>query len=190
MLFKDYKKIISATEAAGDVRFGYLQYACTGGLMRRISMAVMSLNSHGAKVIKLPERAINRWGDEVGVSEFRQDVFSFNDNVTDIILHSGIWRIPDAAFSGCINLKRITIPKSVKKIGPGVFADCNSLEDVYYEGTSEDWAKVEIFTSQRIVTLGDTIPGTPVCEVVTDYSRHIPGNDPLLKANIHYCCKI
>jgi len=188
VLFKDYIEVIKCAEESKDLTFGYNAYTYISGVMRRAPMYVITLGDTASEVIKLPQKGINKWGNEVDVVGFRPGVFQGNDKVTDIILHSGVWGIPDAAFKGCTNLKRLTIPKNVKKIGQDVFAGCDSLEDVYYEGTREDWEKIEIYTGKRVVELGEQTPGTPVCKVVTDYFQHDPGNDALLRANIHFQC--
>ena len=188
MLFKDYKKIIESTEEVKEVKSGSLGWVYSTRLMRRASVNVKSINSYGAEVIKLPRRALNMWGDERNVSRFMVDVFQLNDNVTDIILHSRICGFPEGAFRGCKNLRRITIPKGVRRIGKDVFAGCDSLEDVYYEGTIEEWEKVEIYTGKRVVELGELIPGTPVYELAGDCFKHDPGNDALFKANVHFQC--
>ena len=57
------------------------------------------------------------------------------------------------------NIKIAYLPKSLKYIADGVFTSSNNLTDVYYDGTLEDWNKIEI------------------CD----------RNEPLLQANIH--CK-
>ena len=188
MLFKDYIEVIKSAEESKDLTFGYNAYTYVSGVMRRAPMYVITLGDTASEVIKLPQKCINKWGNEVDVVGFRPGVFQGNDKVTDIILHSGVWGIPEGAFKGCANLKRLTIPKNVKKIGRDVFAGCVSLEDVYYEGTMEQWEKIEIYTGKRIVELGKQIPGTPVCEVTMDCFKHDPGNDALLRANIHFQC--
>lgn len=188
MLFKDYIEVIKTVEEANDLTFGYNAYTYISGVMRRAHMYVITLGDTASEVIKLPQKSINKWGNEVDVAGFKPEAFQGNDKVTDIILRSGVWGIPDAAFKGCTNLKRLTIPKNVKKIGQDVFAGCDSLEDVYYEGTKEDWEKIEIYTGKRVVELGKQIPGTPVCEVTTDCFQHDPGNDALLRAIIHFQC--
>ena len=186
MLAKDYVELIKTTEEAKDLTFGYMGYTYISGVMRRAPMFVTTLGDTASEVIKLPQKAINKWGIEVDVAGFMPGVFQGNDKVTDIILHSGIHNLPDAAFKGCTNLKRLTIPKNVKKIDRDVFANCDSLEDVYYEGTIEQWDKIEIYTGKRIIEYGKLIPGTPICELSADYFKHDPGNDALLKANIHF----
>lgn len=188
MLFKDYIEVIKSVEETRDLTFGYIAYTYISGVMRRAPMYVTTLGDTTSEVIKLPRKAINKWGNEVDVVGFKPGVFQGNDKVTDIILHSGIHGLPDSAFKGCTKLKRLTIPKNTIKIGRDVFAGFDSLEDIYYEGTMEEWEKIEIYTGERIIEFGKQIPGTPVCEVVADYSKHDPGNDALLKANIHYQC--
>lgn len=188
MLFKDYIEVIKSAEETENVTFGYNAYTYISGVMRRASMCVTALGDTDSEVIKLPKRAVNKWGCEVDVTGFKVAVFQGNDKVTDIILHSNIRGIPQGAFRGCKNLRRITIPKGVRRIGKDVFAGCDSLEDVYYEGTIEEWEKVEIYTGKRVVELGELIPGTPVCELAGDCFKHDPGNDALLKANVHFQC--
>ena len=188
MLFKDYIEVIKSAEETENVTFGYNAYTYISGVMRRASMCVTALGDTDSEVIKLHKRAVNKWGCEVDVTGFKVAVFQGNDKVTDIILHSNIRGIPQGAFRGCKNLRRITIPKGVRRIGKDVFAGCDSLEDVYYEGTIEEWEKVEIYTGKRVVELGELIPGTPVCEMAGDYFKHDPGNDALLKANVHFQC--
>ena len=188
MLFKDYIEIIKSAEEAQGLTFGYMAYTYVSGVMRHAPLYVKEIGDKETEVIKLPKRALNKWGNEVDVSGFMPGVFQGNDKVTDIILPSG-FGIPEGAFRGCKNLKRVTIPKRVKKIGRDVFAGCDSLEDVYYEGTMEEWKKIEIYTGKRVVELGKQLSGTPVCEVVKDCFEHDPGNDALLKANIHFQCE-
>jgi len=188
VLFKDYKEIITSAEEAKDLTFGYMAYTYVSGVMRRAPLYVKEIGDKATEVIKLPKSALNKWGNEVDVSGFMSGVFQYNDIVTDVILHSGIGGIPEGAFRGCKNLKRITIPKHVKKIGRDVFAGCDSLEDVYFEGTMEEWEKIEIYTGKRVVEFGKQVSGTPVCEVEKDCFEHDPGNDALLKATIHFKC--
>ena len=188
MIFKDYIEVVKSAEETKDLTFGYIAYTYVSGVMRHASLYVKALGDTTSEVIKLPQRTLNKWGNEVDVAGFVSGAFQGNDKVTDIILHTGVRGIPDAAFKGCTNLKRLTIPKNVKKIGRDTFAGCDSLEDVYYEGTMEQWEKIGIYTGKRIVELGKQIPGTPVCELADDYFKHDPGNDALLRANIHFQC--
>ena len=116
MLFKDYIKTIECAEEPKDVKCGYSCCPCVFSMIRRIPLAVLMIKVPGLEVIKLPRKALNKWGDEVNVSGFMSGVFQENVVVTDIILHSGINDIPESAFRGCKSLKRITIPKLIRKI--------------------------------------------------------------------------
>lgn len=59
-----------------------------------------------------------------------------------IIIPNGEEKILNYSFLNLRTLKEITIPKSIKKIGIGVFSGCSALQDVYYCGTLEDWCNI------------------------------------------------
>ena len=70
-------------------------------------------------------------------------VFVDCENLETVELPSDVETIGKMAFALCKNLEKITIPKSVKKIGQAAFALC-PLQTVYYDGTAEEWANIEI----------------------------------------------
>ena len=80
------------------------------------------------------------------------------------------------------------LPKAVKIIRERTFVNCESLENVYYEGTPEEWSQIQIMHHKHEVTFGEPIPGTPINRIVSERMVHIPGNDALLTANIHFNC--
>lgn len=43
--------------------------------------------------------------------------------------------------------------------------DASQLEDVYFEGTMEEWNRINIIHHKYEVEFGQLIPGTPVQEV-------------------------
>ena len=61
-------------------------------------------------------------------------------------------------FQGCSGLVSVTIPVSLTYIDDASFSACNSLTDVYYAGTKEQWNSIWIQN----------------------------GNDSLTNANIHF----
>ncbi len=87
------------------------------------------------------------------------EVFSEFENLTDVYLPDSLKIIDDAAFFGCLNLKKINIPNSVTKIGEfafalsgleaviipksvteideGAFAACENLADIYCEADAQ-----------------------------------------------------
>lgn len=157
--------------------------------LERLPLALISLGKDPEGAIRIPDRAINPFGDHtVPVIAFGRDVFRGQKKITDIVLPSSVGRIPRGAFAGCSGLKRITIPKKVTSIREGTFAGCDSLEDVYYEGTPEEWKKVNVVSQKHEIEFGKAIPGTPVLETIAERLIHIPGNDALLTANLHFHC--
>lgn len=86
-------------------------------------------------------------------------VFKNCTRLKNIELSDQTVRIEDEAFSGCENLTEITIPETVKYIGMNGFAGCSGLKDVYYQGSREQWDKINIAKK---------------------------GNEPLLNAVLHY----
>ena len=60
-------------------------------------------------------------------------------------------RIADGAFfspSGKnAELRAVYLPRSIKHIGKDVFASCNSLCEVHFEGSASEWEKIEKLTS-------------------------------------------
>ncbi len=139
-------------------------------------------------VIKIPSRTVNEYGRSVPVVAIGKDAFANHSNITDIILPHSIESLPAGAFRGCSELRGITIPRKIHTIREGTFADCDKLENVYYEGTAEEWNRLVIVHQKHEIEFGNTIPGTPVCEIKGERLLHIPGNDALFTANIHFNC--
>lgn len=70
--------------------------------------------------------------------------FGLVSDIYAVLIEDGMTSICDSAFYYCENLTSITIPSSVLCIEPWAFSDCGKLEDVYYDGTEEQWNKLEI----------------------------------------------
>ncbi len=141
-------------------------------------------------VVRIPPRAVNPYGKSAEVVAVARGAFAGREDVTDIALPSTVQRICAGAFAGCRGLRRITIPKRITAIRAGTFAGCEALEDVYYEGSPEEWQKVAIEHQKHEVEFGDPVPGTPVREILAERLVHIPGNDALFTCNLHFHCKL
>lgn len=48
------------------------------------------------------------------------------------------------AFALCRKLERIYLPSCLKKVCLKAFISCDSLRNVYYEGTEEEWNKIDL----------------------------------------------
>ena len=73
-------------------------------------------------------------------------------SLTNVILSNNTTEIGNSAFYLCSKLKSITIPKSVTVIGSNAFRSCSSLEEVYYQGTEEDWLKISVGSNNNCLT--------------------------------------
>lgn len=71
-----------------------------------------------------------------------------------------------------------------------MFDGCDALEDVYYEGSKEEWNRIKIVHQKQEIELGSLFPGTSVQKIEAQRLIHIPGNDALLAANIYFHCKL
>ncbi len=106
---------------------------------------------------------------EIGVSAFSdcimEDIY-LSDNITEIgdrafrgcdslksvTLPSGITNIGEEAFAYCFDLASIWIPASVTNIEEYAFYNCTELDDVYFEGTEEEWNAITIGDDNRWLT--------------------------------------
>lgn len=161
----------------------------------RLPLTVISLGDEIPPIVKIPHKAVNnvynlRYNYTVPVVAFSRKLFQCGEDITDIILPSSVYRIPEGAFAGCKNLRRITIPKKVRYIGEGTFAGCENLTDIYYEGTREEWEQIKIVHQKHECEFGDLIPGTPVAQITAERLVHIPGNEPLFSATLHFHCDL
>ncbi len=98
-----------------------------------------------------------------GTKTISESAFSSCSKMSSVIIPEGVKAILDGTFKGCSNLVSITIPKSLESIASNAFGSMllsSPIDDVYYEGTIEQW---ELFESKQ------------------DFSRN-----PFGKAEIHY----
>ena len=157
---------------------------------QKLPLGLVSLGGEQSSVIRVPAKAKNLYGRIVPVIAIARKCFAGNERITDVILPSGISSLPAGAFAGCSSLRNITIPRRIKTIKENTFAGCVSLQNIFYEGTIEEWRSVEIVCEKRETRFGPLIPGTPVQSIVSDKLIHLPGNDALLCADIHFRCAL
>ena len=100
-----------------------------------------------------------------GIEDIGESVFYYCTSLKEITLPKTIKNIGESAFSGCRSLKEITLPKTIKSIGKHAFWDCNNLEKIelpegiedigesvfsgcanlkyiVFEGTKDEWNKI------------------------------------------------
>lgn len=82
-----------------------------------------------------------------GISKMGSYAFADCINLETAIIYEGVTSLNGFTFGKCSNLKKVYIPQSVTTIGDELapaFVSCDSLSDVYYSGTEEDWLKIKI----------------------------------------------
>ena len=62
--------------------------------------------------------------------------------INSVVIESGT--IGAFAFNGCGSLTSLTIGIGVTSIGDRAFDDCGTISTIYYRGTAEQWAKINI----------------------------------------------
>ena len=70
--------------------------------------------------------------------------YSERDHIQTVIIENGVTNIGRNAFNSCTEMTNISIPVSVTDIAMEAFYDCSSLTDIFYSGTRDELALVEI----------------------------------------------
>lgn len=63
--------------------------------------------------------------------------------ITKLNLPEGVTTLGDGVFSNCSNLTEISIPNSVSSWGKDIFASCNAINTVYWNGTLNEWLELD-----------------------------------------------
>ena len=94
--------------------------------------------------------------------------FNYRDGkILALRIHSGITSVDVASFAGLQDMKAIYVPKSLQTVGFMAFFECSGLNDVYYEGTSEEWSSIT-FTAANITSFAN--PANPNTMIrIVDY---------------------
>lgn len=76
------------------------------------------------------------------IVDIRERAF-YETDLTEIVIPEGIQSIYTQAFARCKNLLFVTLPHSTEFIGGAIFTGCESLSEVRYNGTIEEWNKID-----------------------------------------------
>ena len=76
------------------------------------------------------------------IEDIRERAF-YETDLTEILVPEGVKGIYTRAFARCKQLLFVTIPHSVEFIDSVVFGGCESLAEVRYNGTIEEWNKID-----------------------------------------------
>ena len=69
--------------------------------------------------------------------------FSSCENLASINIPTSVYSIGTSAFYNCSSLTNLHIPRKTTSFGSGAFRGCSSLSTLTYEGTLEDWLKLQ-----------------------------------------------
>ena len=70
--------------------------------------------------------------------------FSDETDIKSAVFNEGVTIVRNGTFDQCTSLTSVTLPQSIKEIESSVFYGTDSLTDVYYSGTKEQWADIKI----------------------------------------------
>ncbi len=71
------------------------------------------------------------------------EAFAGCESLQSLTLSEGIARIDEWAFTDCSALASLTIPAGAGGFSLNAFRVCKNLQDIYYLGTEEQWAKID-----------------------------------------------
>ena len=77
------------------------------------------------------------------VTAIGNNAFDCCKGLTSITIPHGVTDIGVRAFWYCRYLESVIIPNSIRKIGFAAFSDCKSLQKIYFNGTKQQWQKIE-----------------------------------------------
>ena len=86
--------------------------------------------------------------------------YEFRDSIKYAVIYDGMTAIGEDTFCYCCVLPCITIPGTVKSIYYSAFLGCDSLTDIFYMGTEDEWNAIyveggELILNATVHCLGD-----------------------------------
>lgn len=86
-----------------------------------------------------------------GIKTIESWAFGDCSSLTALSIPKSVTKLPLTMVDGCENLRAVGIPVSVTEIESGAFGGCESLQDVYYDGSEEDWQNIYIDEDNEIL---------------------------------------
>lgn len=105
------------------------------------------LKSIGVSAFSGAEQAHPRFKEiqiPYSVETIGTNAFHNCQDLESITLPASLETIESSAFSSCRKLSEIKLPTSLKAIQSYVFDDCSSLKTVSYDGSLEQWSKINV----------------------------------------------
>ena len=80
----------------------------------------------------------------LSVTKIGERGFADCKELVSVTIPKSIKTIDDEAFANCDNLTTVNIEVGVSKIRELAFFGCGNLKEVHYNGTQEQWQKIQI----------------------------------------------
>ena len=93
----------------------------------------------GLEYVKLPSK----------LNTISEEAFYYCDSLVNIELPQMLKKIEKNAFLNCKKLVEITMHSNIEFIGENAFDKCDSLENLFYTGTEEEWDELVQATYQK-----------------------------------------
>ena len=77
------------------------------------------------------------------VKSVGRTAFAGCETLKTLVINEGVKELGDGAFRNCA-LTSVRLPKSLTKIGNGIFENCVDLKKIHYAGTKADWGRITI----------------------------------------------
>ena len=81
--------------------------------------------------------------------------FNESTNLINVTFGNSVNSIGMFSFQSCENLSSVIIGNNVSSIGVAIFNSCHKLKTIFYNGTSEQWNKISIESSNDILINAD-----------------------------------
>lgn len=100
-------------------------------------------------VMSIGERAFEGCDEMTGIeipaciTDIGDNAFSWCDELIAVELPEGVRRVGDWAFEKCTALETVILPASLERLGFAAIDECPSLESICYNGTAEQWQKID-----------------------------------------------
>lgn len=76
-------------------------------------------------------------------TEIPEYAYLRNNTITEARIPEGIVKIDLGAFHECKKLQKVYLPSSLLDLTIRPFSKCSSLDEVHYNGTSDEWQKID-----------------------------------------------
>lgn len=75
-------------------------------------------------------------------SQVKYNAYKDRTDIGKVVINRGVTEIGEGAFSGCTNLRSVTLPDTLKKVDFCAFTNCGRLKRVYFYGDINSWLDI------------------------------------------------